>query len=84
MKSPQIIKARKKQASPWQVQHRLCRSPRNFRKYFRTQAAQHLAANHLFNMRHAFHIYNNQEKKETIEKLILGKESDTWWKSVGN
>ena len=84
LKSPQITKASKTQASPWQVQHPLRRSLRNFRKTFRTQAAQHLVTNLLFNLPHALHIYNNQGKKETIDTLLLGKDSDTWWKAVGN
>ena len=49
-----------------------------------TQAAQHFVANHLFNLPHAFYIYNNQGKKETIDTLLLGKDSDTWWKAVVN
>ena len=84
LKSPQIPKSRKTQAAPWQVQHRLCHSPRNFKQNFRTQAAQHLVANHLFYLPHYFHIYNNQGVKETVDTLLLGKDSDTWWKSVGN
>ena len=84
MKSPQIPKARKTQAAPRQVQHCLRCSPLNLRKQFRTQAAQHLVANHLFNLQHAFHIYNKQEGKETIDTLLLGKDSDNWWKAVIN
>ena len=84
MKSPQIPKARKKNEAPRQVQHRLRRSPRNPRKKFSTQAAQHLVANHIFNLPHAFHIYNKQLKEETIDTLLLGKNGDTWWKADGN
>ena len=60
LKSPQIPKAKKTQASPRQSKHRLRRSSRNFRQNFRTQAAQHLFAKHLFNLPHDFHIYNKQ------------------------
>ena len=51
---------------------------------FLTQAAQHLLSNHLSNLPHAFHINNNQGEKETIDTLLFGKDSDTWWKAVGN
>ena len=84
LKSLQIPKARKTQTAPRQVQHRLSRSMRNFRKKFRTQEAQHLFVNHLFNLPHALHIYNKHEKKETIDNLLLGKDSGTWWKAAGN
>ena len=50
LKLPQIPKASKTQAVPRQVQHNLRRSLRNFRQMFRTQAAQHLFANHLLNV----------------------------------
>ena len=33
---------------------------------------------------HAFHIYNKEGGKETIDTLLLGKDSDTWWKAVEN
>ena len=66
LKSPQIPKARGKQAAPRKVQHRLHCSPRNFRQNFRTQAAQHLVANHLFNLPHSFHIYNNQGERRLL------------------
>ena len=84
MKTPQISKARKSQAAPRQVQRRLRRSPRNFRQKLRTQAALNIVANHIFKLPHAFHIYNFQGKKETIDTLLLGKHSDTWWKAVVN
>ena len=84
LKSPQIPKARKTEVAPRQVQHRLRRSPRKFRQNFCTQAEQHLVANHLFNLTHNFHIYNKQGGKETIDALLMGKDSDTWWKAVGN
>ena len=45
--------------------------PANFRQNFRTQASQHLAANHLFNLPHDFHVYNKQGGKETIDTLLL-------------
>ena len=84
LKSPQIPKAGKTQAAPQQVQHHLRRSLRNFRTKFRTQEAQHLSANHIFNLPHTFPIYNKHGGKETIGTLSLGKDSDTWWKAVGN
>ena len=84
LKSPQIPKTRKTQAAPWHVQHRLRLPPRNFVQNLRTQAAQHIFANHIFNLSHAFHIYNKQGEKDTIDTLLFGKDSDTWWKSVGN
>ena len=33
---------------------------------------------------HAFRIYNNQVKKETIDTLLKGDDSNIFWKSVGN
>ena len=84
LKSPQIPKARETQAAPRQVQHRLCLSSLNFRKNVLDQAAQHLVVNHIFNFPHAFHIYNKQSKRNTADTLLLGKDSDTWWKAVGN
>ena len=84
LKSPQIPKSRKTQAEPRKVQHHLRRSLRNPRQNFRTQAAQHIISNHLFNLTHDFHIYNKKGKRETIDTLLLGKESDTWWRAVGN
>ena len=84
MKTPQILEARKTQAETWQVKHPLRRYPLNFRQNFHTQAAQHLSANYLFKLRHAFHIYNKQGKKETTDTLLIGGDSETWWKSVGN
>ena len=84
MKTPQILKDRTPQVAPWQVQHKLCRYPRNVGTNFRTQAAHHLVANHLFKLPHTYHIYNNQVKKETTYTLLMGYDSDTWWKAVGN
>ena len=81
-KTPQILKARKKQAAPRKVQHRLRRSPHNVGKSFRTKAAQHLVANHLFKLPHGYQIYNNQGKKETIDTLLMGDASNTWRKAV--
>ena len=43
-----------------------------------------LTVTYLFNFPHAFHIYNKQGKKETTDTLLLGKDSDTLWKAVGN
>ena len=57
-KIPQILKTRKTQAAPRQVQHQLSRPPRNFGTNFRTQAEQHLVANNLFKLSHDLHIYN--------------------------
>ena len=51
---------------------------------FCTQASQHLVANYIFNFPHAFNIYNKQEETEYIDTLLLGKDSYTWWKAVGN
>ena len=65
-------------------QHCLRRSMQKFRQNLCTQATQYLFANHLFNLQHAFHIYNNQLGNETIDNLLLGKDSDTWWKSGEN
>ena len=84
LKTPQIPKSRNTQAAPRQVQHRLRRSLWNFRQHFRTQAAQHLIANHLFNLQYALHIYNDKDKRETIDTLFMVGDSYTWWKAVGN
>ena len=81
MKTPQIPKSKKTQAAPWKVQHRLHRSPRNFRQKFRTQAEQNFVANYLFKLPHDFHIYNEKGKKGTIENLLMGGDSNTWWKA---
>ena len=51
---------------------------------FLTQTEQPLVANHLLKLLHAYHIYNNQGKKETTNTLLMGGDSDTWWKAVGN
>ena len=84
LKTPQIPKARKTQAAPQQTQHCLLRPPGKFRQIFRTQVAQHLGFNHIFNLPHDLHIYNEQGKQETIDTLLLGNDSDSWWKAVGN
>ena len=63
LKSPQIPKAGKTQVAPRKVQHRLRRSLRSSRMFFRKQAAHHLVVNHIFNLPHAFHIYNKQGKR---------------------
>ena len=83
-KIPQILKARKTQATPQQVQHRLFCSPRKFIKKFLTQAAQKLVVNHLFSLPHAFHVYNEQGEKDITDTLLLGKESENWLKAVEN
>ena len=83
-KIPHIIKTRKTQTAPQQVQHRLRRSPRNFGTNFRTQEAHHLVPNHFFKSLHDFHIYNKQDKKVAIDNLLMGGDSDTWWKAIGN
>ena len=83
-KNPYTIPTKQKQVSSHQVQHFLCRSPQNNGTNFCTQEAQHLMAGHLFKLPHAFRIYNDQGKKETIDKLLVGGNSDTWWKAVGN
>ena len=83
-KIPQILKTRKTQAAHRQVQYLLRCSPLHFGKKFRNQAAQHLVANHLFKLMHAFHIWNQQGKKETIDNLLMGSDINTLWKSVGN
>ena len=62
-KIPHILKTRKTQAAPRQVQHRLRHSLCNFGTNFCNQAAHHLVSNHLFKLPHAFHIYNKQGKK---------------------
>ena len=49
-----------------------------------TQAAHHLVANQLFKLPHAFNIYNNQGKKETIDILFMGGDSNAWCKAVVN
>ena len=67
-----------------QVQHRLHLSPRNFGTNFHTKSAQHLVANHLFKLPHAFHFCNNQGKKETIDTLLMVGDINTWWKVVVN
>ena len=38
----------------------------------------------MFNLPYDFQIYNNQGKREKIDTLLVGVNSDTWWKSVGN
>ena len=81
---PRFSKPENTQAAPQKVQHHLCRSPHQFGKNFRTQAAQHLVANNLFKLPHAFHIYNKQGGKENIDTLLMGGDSDTWWKTVIN
>ena len=83
-KTPQIPKASKTQAAPRQVHHRLRRSLCNFRKKFRIRAAQNLVSNHLFKLKHHFHIYNEQGKNETIDTLLIRDDSDNWWKYVEN
>ena len=59
-----MIKARKPQAAPRKVQHRLFWSLRNVGKNVHNQAAQHILANHLFKLPHTSHIYNNQGKRK--------------------
>ena len=76
--TPHILKARKQQAAPRQVQHRLQRSPRNVGTNFLTQASHHLVANHLFKLLHAYHIYNKKGGKENIYTLLMGGERNTW------
>ena len=70
--------------APQKFQHQLSCSPRNDGINFLTQAAHYIFANHLFKLLHAFHIYNKQGKKETIDTLLMGSDSDTWWNAVGN
>ena len=84
MKIPQILKNRKTQVAPRQVQQQKFHSTRNFWKKIRTQAAQQLVRDHLFKLWHAFYIYNNQGKKETLDTLLMGCDSDTWQKAVVN
>ena len=67
-----------------QVQHRLRCYPCKFGTKFRAQAAQNLVTNNLFKLPHDLHIHNTQGKKETIETLFIGGNSDTWWEAVGN
>ena len=81
---PQILWTNQKQAAPRQVQNKLLCYPYNSGTDFRTQAAQHLVDDHLFKLPYALHIYNNQGKKENIDTLLMGGDSDTWWKSVLN
>ena len=38
----------------------------------------------MVNLPYDFHIYNVQGKKETIDILLVGIKSDTWWKAVGD
>ena len=38
----------------------------------------------MFKLPHAFHIWNNNGKKETIDTFLVGSDSYTWWKAVGN
>ena len=52
--------------------------PTQLQKTFCTQEAQHLVANHLFNLPHHFQIFNKQGGKETIDNLLLVMDSDTW------
>ena len=33
---------------------------------------------------HTFHIYNNKGKRETIDTLLVGVNSNTWWISDVN
>ena len=83
-KIPQILKTRKTQVAPRQVQHQKRHFQRNFLEKNCTQAAQHLVCNHLFKLYHAFHIFNNQGKKETIDTVLTGCDRDTWQKDVVN
>ena len=83
-KTPHILKARKTQAAPRKVQNQLHRSLRNVGKKFSTQAEQQLVDNHLFKLPHAYHIYKKQGIKEAIDTVLMGGDSDTWWKAVGN
>ena len=64
--------------APWQVQHRLPCSLRNCGKNFLTQASQQPVANHLFKLIRALHIYNEQDKKETVDTLLMGGYRDNW------
>ena len=83
-KTPKILKSRKPQAEPRQVQNQLRRHPWNLGKNLGTQEAHQLFAKHLFESTHDSHIYNEKEKKETIDTLLMGGDSDTWWKAIGN
>ena len=49
--------------SPRQVQRHLLRTPINDGANFCAQAAQHLVAQHMFNLPYTFHIYNNKGNK---------------------
>ena len=76
-KIPQILPNKKKEAAPRQVQHWLSRSPHNVGTNFRTQEEQKIVSNNLFKLSHTLHIYNEQGKKETIETLLMGSDSNT-------
>ena len=81
---PHILPTKKNQSALLQVQHRLRCYPLNGSTNLCTQTAHHLVAKNLFKLLHAFHIYNKQGKKETIDTLLVSSYSDTWWKSVIN
>ena len=83
-KTNPTIPTEPKPALPYQVQHRLRCTLLNARTNFREQVTHHIMEQHMFNLPHAFHIYNNKGKKETIDNLVVGKHSDTWWKAVLN
>ena len=53
-----------KPALPCQVQHFLRRTPINVDTNLCAQSAKHLAAQHMFNLPHAFRVYNSEGKKE--------------------
>ena len=38
----------------------------------------------MVNLPSDFHIYTMQGKKETLDRLLVGINSDTWWKALGN
>ena len=83
-KIPQILQTKHKKLVQQQVQLRLRHSPRNSGTNFCTQVAQHLIANHLLKLPHAFHIYNKKGKKKTIDTFLIGGDNNTWWKEFWN
>ena len=78
------IQTKPKQSLPRQVQHRLRCTPLNIGTNFRAQYTQYIVAQHVFNLPYYLNIYNKKGKKKTIYTLLVGINSDTWWKSVGN
>ena len=51
---------------------------------FRSQAAQYLVAQHIFNTTHVSHIYDDNGKKETLTSLLSGDNKELWTQALSN